>query len=130
MILSRIVYRHAGSYPSVAHHIPISSRQTVPAAAQFNGGPGSRPCTPSAFGWNTPDVTGLERLGTTRMCQYVRAWTNEWDLVRLDPTYRPRTEVATVTFSYAEQPDLDVNERSDRCSSRILVRWMPCRGGP
>ena len=68
-----------------------------------------------AFGWNAPDVTGLERLGTTRMRQYVRAWINEWDLVRLDPTYDPRTEVAPVTFSYAEQPDLDVNaEDTDR----------------
>ena len=68
-----------------------------------------------AFGWNAPDVTGLERLGTTRMRQYVRAWINEWDLVRLDPSYRPHTEVAPIAFSYAEQPDLDVNEeRTDR----------------
>ena len=43
-----------------------------------------------AFGWNAPDVPGLERLGTTRMRQYVRAWINEWDLVRLDPAFRPR----------------------------------------
>lgn len=63
-----------------------------------------------AFGWNALDVTGLERLGTTRMRQYVRAWINEWDLVRLDPTYHPHTKVVPVTFSYAEQPDLDVNE--------------------
>jgi hypothetical protein len=67
-----------------------------------------------AFGWNAPDVTGLERLGTTRMRQYVRAWINEWDLVRLDPTYHPRTQVAPVTLSYAEQPDLDVSEHTDR----------------
>ena len=38
-----------------------------------------------AFGWAPPDVPGLERLGATRMRQYVRAWINEWDLVRLDP---------------------------------------------
>ena len=61
----------------------------------------------AAFGWDAPDVPGLERLGTTRMRQYVRAWINEWDLVRLDPSYRPRSEVAPVTFSYAEQPDLE-----------------------
>jgi hypothetical protein len=68
-----------------------------------------------AFGWNAPDVTGLERLGTTRMRQYVRAWINEWDLVRLDPSYHPRTEVAPITFSYAEQPGLDVDdEHADR----------------
>jgi len=66
-----------------------------------------------AFGWDAPDVAGLERLGTTRMRQYVRAWINEWDLVRLDPSYRPHTEVAPVVFSYAEQPDLEVSA-SDR----------------
>ncbi len=66
-----------------------------------------------AFGWNAPEVAGLERLGTTRMRQYVRAWINEWDLVRLDPSYRPRTEVAALTFSYAEQPDPDVHEEPD-----------------
>ena len=67
----------------------------------------------TAFGWDAPDVTGLERLATTRMRQYVRAWINEWDLVRLDPTFRPRTQVTPVTFSYAEQPDLD-DHRDDR----------------
>jgi len=66
-----------------------------------------------AFSWSAPDVPGLERLGATRMRQYVRAWINEWDLVRLDPTFRPRTEVAPVTFSYAEQPDLEIDESPD-----------------
>jgi hypothetical protein len=60
-----------------------------------------------AFGWNAPDVPGLERLGATRMRQYVRAWINEWDLVRLDPSFRPDTEVVEVGFSYDEQADLE-----------------------
>jgi BREX system ATP-binding protein BrxC/D len=60
-----------------------------------------------AFGWDAPDVAGLERLGATRMRQYVRAWINEWDLVRLDPTYTPATEVAPLNLGYAEQPDLE-----------------------
>lgn len=67
-----------------------------------------------AFGWDAPDVSGLERLGTTRMRQYVRAWINEWDLVRLDPSFRPHTEVTPVTFSYTEQPDLDDHEDPHR----------------
>jgi hypothetical protein len=62
-----------------------------------------------AFGWHAPDVAGLERLGATRMRQYVRAWINEWDLVRLDPTYRPHSEVSPVRFSYEEDPDLNTN---------------------
>lgn len=42
-----------------------------------------------AYGWEPPDVAGLERLPSNRMRQYVRAWINEWDLRRLDPTYTP-----------------------------------------
>jgi len=63
-----------------------------------------------AFDWQPPDVTGLERLGATRMRQYVRAWINEWDLVRLDPEYRPEIEMVDVLSDYREDPDL---ERSD-----------------
>ena len=60
-----------------------------------------------AFGWLPPDVPGLERLGTTRMRQYVRAWINEWDLVRIDPAYRPVTETVAVGSGYPEQPELE-----------------------
>lgn len=59
-----------------------------------------------AFGWQPPDVPGLERLGATRMRQYVRAWINEWDLLMLDPDFRPSTEVLSVTPSYDEDVDL------------------------
>jgi hypothetical protein len=63
-----------------------------------------------AFGWSAPEVTGLERLGATRMRQYVRAWINEWDLVRLYPKYRPETEVVDVPSDYREDPDLERSE--------------------
>ncbi len=63
-----------------------------------------------AFGWQPPDVAGLERLGATRMRQYVRAWINEWDLVRLDPGYRPETEMVDVPTDYREDPDLEHSE--------------------
>jgi hypothetical protein len=66
-----------------------------------------------AFGWQPPEVTGLERLGATRMRQYVRAWINEWDLVRLYPQYRPETEVVDVPSDYREDPDLEGREGSD-----------------
>ena len=60
-----------------------------------------------AFGWLPPDVAGLERLGATRMRQYVRAWINEWDLVRLDPQYRPQTETVDIVSDYREDATLD-----------------------
>jgi len=60
-----------------------------------------------AFGWVPPDVPGLERLQGTRMRQHVRAWINEWDLVRLDPTYTPATVAGTLATSYEEDPELE-----------------------
>jgi hypothetical protein len=60
-----------------------------------------------AFRWQPPDVAGLERLGATRMRQYVRAWINEWDLVRLDPAFQPETEAVDLTSGYREDPDLE-----------------------
>jgi hypothetical protein len=62
------------------------------------------------FGWIPPDVSGLERLGATRMRQYVRAWINEWDLLRLDSTYRPETEMVDISSNYQEDPDLERGE--------------------
>jgi P-loop Domain of unknown function (DUF2791) len=60
-----------------------------------------------AFGWSPPDVAGLERLGATRMRQYVRAWINEWDLLRLDPSFRPETVAVEVASDYREDADLE-----------------------
>ena len=60
-----------------------------------------------AYGWEPPDIPGLERLGATRMRQYVRAWINAWDLVRLDPGYQPETEVVEVQGSYVEEEALE-----------------------
>jgi len=55
-----------------------------------------------AYGWTPPDVPGLERLPSNRMRQYVRAWINEWDLLRLDPSYRPELEVTHLRSDSAE----------------------------
>lgn len=60
-----------------------------------------------AYGWDPVDVDGIERLATNRMRQYVRAWINEWDLVRLYPDYTPETEVRDVISDYSEDADLE-----------------------
>jgi hypothetical protein len=60
-----------------------------------------------AYSWEPPDVPGLEHLGATRMRQYVRAWINEWDLVRLDPNYQPVSDVVDVPNDYRELRELD-----------------------
>jgi len=61
----------------------------------------------SAYDWSPPDVPGLEQLGATRMRQYVRAWINAWDLVRLDPDHVPDAEVIDVSSRYDEDQALE-----------------------
>lgn len=63
-----------------------------------------------AFAWDPPDVAGLQRLAATRMRQYVRAWINEWDLMRLDPSFEPQTEAVPLYLGYEEQADLEIDE--------------------
>lgn len=85
-------------------------RLAQPDAAELDGTYAQlRALHGEAFGWDPPDVAGLERLGATRMRQYVRAWINEWDLVRLDPSFRPRSEAVEVSFGYDEQPELEAD---------------------
>lgn len=60
----------------------------------------------AAYDWEPPEVAGIEQLGATRMRQYVRAWINEWDLVRLDPDYRPITDVVDVPVNFQELAEL------------------------
>ena len=55
-----------------------------------------------AFGWDPPDVEGLERLPSNRMRQYVRAWINEWDLRRLDPSYLPDIAASQVVVDLSD----------------------------
>jgi hypothetical protein len=61
-----------------------------------------------AYGWDPPDVPGLERLPSNRMRQYVRAWINEWDLRRLDPTYRPEVTAVGLDIDLTSDSDVDV----------------------
>lgn len=60
-----------------------------------------------AHRWHPPDVEGLERLPSNRMRQYVRAWINEWDLRRLDPTYEPDLIAVDVAVDFSEDAILE-----------------------
>lgn len=60
-----------------------------------------------AFGWDPPDVEGLERLPSNRMRQYVRAWINEWDLRRLDPDYAPDIAATEVVVDLTDDAELE-----------------------
>jgi len=43
------------------------------------------------------------------MRQYVRAWINEWDLLRLDPGFQPQTLAVDIASDYREDSDLEDN---------------------
>ena len=66
-----------------------------------------------AYGWTPPDVEGLERLPSNRMRQYIRAWINEWDLVRLDPSYQPESVASEVHVDFTESADLESESDPD-----------------
>lgn len=59
-----------------------------------------------AYGWEPPEVEGLERLPSNRMRQYVRAWIHEWDLRRLDPAYRPDIAATELLVDFSEDDEL------------------------
>ncbi len=65
-----------------------------------------------AYAWDPPDVAGLERLPSNRMRQYVRAWINEWDLLRLDPGYQPVISAAGLDVDLSTDGGLE--ERDEK----------------
>ncbi|MDI9571401.1 MAG: DUF2791 family P-loop domain-containing protein [Pseudomonadota bacterium] len=73
-----------------------------------------------AYGWNPPQVPTIERMTTTRMRQYVKGWITEWDLKRLDETYKPDIEVEYIKQDYTEDKKLEVEteEASDNNDER------------
>jgi hypothetical protein len=66
-----------------------------------------------AHGWDPPDVPGIERLPSNRMRQYVRAWINEWDLRRLDPTYQPEISATGLQVDLSTDSDLEGREEDN-----------------
>jgi len=47
------------------------------------------------------------------MRQYVRAWINEWDLLRLDPDFQPQTVAVTIASDYREDTALEETGDAD-----------------
>lgn len=70
-----------------------------------------------AYDWNPPPVPSVERLGSTRMRQYIRGWITEWDLKRLDKDYNPEIEVGIVEQDYSEDKSLEVETEGNEANS-------------
>ena len=67
----------------------------------------------SAYSWNPPPVSAVEKLSSTRMREYVRGWITEWDLRRLYPEAQLDIEIVDVRQSYEEDQEADVIEIED-----------------
>lgn len=70
-----------------------------------------------AFGWDPPDVEGLERLPSNRMRQYVRAWITAWDLCRIDPSYQPDLVAGEIVIDFTEDGDLGSESGDDEAGA-------------
>ena len=68
-----------------------------------------------AYGWEPPpyEATAGGTAFQRRMRYKVRAAINEWDLRRLNPAYRPDTQIEGFTSSYNENPDLEQEASGD-----------------
>lgn len=60
-----------------------------------------------ALQWQPPDVEGIERLPSNRMRQYVRSWINEWDLLNLDPYFKPVTIATPLEIEFSEDAEIE-----------------------
>jgi len=64
----------------------------------------------SAYSWNPPPVSAVEKLSSTRMREYVRGWITEWDLRRLYPEAQLDIEIVDVRQTYEEDQELESAE--------------------
>jgi hypothetical protein len=71
----------------------------------------------AAYGWQPPAEILAD--GKRSMRQHVRDWITRWDLLRLDPAYRPDIEVQSITVDLAERPELEVSDESDEEDERL-----------
>lgn len=61
----------------------------------------------SAYSWNPPPVSAVEKLSSTRMREYVRGWITEWDLRRLYPEAQLDIEIVDVRQTYEEDQEME-----------------------
>jgi len=60
-----------------------------------------------AYAWEPPQVGSAPAATSTSMREYVRWWITEWDLTRLDPSYRPSLEVTHLTPDLSEDAEME-----------------------
>jgi bacteriophage exclusion system BrxC/D-like protein len=66
-----------------------------------------------AYGWQPPFDVVNDSGPSRSMRQHVRDWITRWDLLRLDPAYRPDIETQTVAPDLTERPDLELSDEPE-----------------
>lgn len=66
-----------------------------------------------AYRWEPPPSEVRMRERSLRMRQYVRDWITRWDLLRLDPSYRPEIETEDYVPDLGERRDLERTSELD-----------------
>ncbi len=67
----------------------------------------------SAYSWNPPPASAVEKLSSTRMREYVRGWITEWDLRRFYPEAQLDIEIMEVRQTYEEDQELESTVSDD-----------------
>jgi len=61
----------------------------------------------AAYGWEPPQLVGMELLPNMRMREFVKGWITEWDLKRLNPDQAVDLEITPLRPSYEEDPECE-----------------------
>lgn len=73
----------------------------------------------TAYSWNPPPVSAVEKLSSTRMREYVRGWITEWDLRRLYPEAQLSIEITDVRQTYEEDQEFESSHADEAESASI-----------
>jgi len=73
----------------------------------------------SAYSWQPPPVSAIEKLSSTRMREYIRGWITEWDLRRLYPEAQLDIEFLEVRQNYDEDQELESGPVEETDSSNL-----------
>lgn len=73
----------------------------------------------SAYSWQPPPVSAVEKLSSTRMREYIRGWITEWDLRRLYPEAQLDIEFLEVRQYYDEDQELESGPIEETDSSNL-----------
>jgi hypothetical protein len=73
----------------------------------------------ATYQWQPPREAMADTGPSRSMRQHVRDWITRWDLMRLDPAYRPEIETQWLSPDLSERPDLEVSAEPEEEESPV-----------